>query len=412
MKMKNIKNSLLMVIMFSVAILTACEKMEDYNDPASTDMTKPDVVSNIKVDNFNGGAYITYTLPNSKNLLYVLARYKINGVTTRETKSSYYSDSIMVDGFAKKQAYDVTLYAVSRADVKSDPVVVKVNPDTPPYLLFKPTVDAQADFGGFKITGNNALKNNLGIILLGVGAGETSDVIDQHYTKLPAVDYSVRGYEPVPKKIGYYVMDSFGNISDTTYKTITPFFETLLDRNKFSAYRLPSDGVIAYGWDLPYLWDGKTDGSSNGWHTEPGAPMPAIATFGLGVSAKLSRFVLWERPDGSDKFAFGHGNPKVFSIWGSNVAAPRDAKLPLSAAEGTVIGDWTNMGNYNYPDPPSGAKPVAHTAADNDFVKAGVSFNLPLASPKVRFVRLSVSSTWSSGTFAHAMEMAFYGDPR
>lgn len=409
--MKNINKWLFLLVLPVSCCFFACEKMETYNDPASSDLTKPGVVSNIKVENFNGGANITYSLPNSPNLLYVMAQYKINGVTTRETKSSYYSDTIVVDGFAKKQAYDVTLYAVSRANVKSDPVVVKVNPDTPPYLLVKPSIDAQADFGGIKITGLNPGKVNLGIILLGVD-GNTSDVIDQHYSKLETIDYSLRGYSPVAKRIGYYVVDNFGNISDTTYKTITPLFESILDRNKFFTYRLPSDGVIAYGWDLPYLWDGKTDGNSNGWHTAPGGAMPAIATFGLGVSAKLSRFVLWERPDGSDKFAYGHGNPKVFSLWGSDVANPRDANLPLAAAEGTVIGDWRNLGNYNFPNPPSGALPVAHTTADNDFVKAGVSFNVPLVSPKVRYVRLSVAATWSSGTFAHAMEMAFYGDPR
>ncbi|TCC87940.1 DUF4959 domain-containing protein [Pedobacter frigiditerrae] len=411
--MKNFKNWLFsLAIISAFASFSACEKVESYNEPSSTDMAKPGLVTNIKVDNFNGGAYITYDLPNSKNLLYVLARYKINGVTTRETKSSYYSDTIMVDGFAKKQVYDVTLYAVSRAEVKSDPVVVKVNPDTPPYLLLKPTINAEADFGGIKITGLNPLKKNLGIILLGVSDNNSSDVIDQHYGKIETIDYSVRGYAPVAKKIGYYVTDNFGNISDTTYKTVTPFFETILDRTKFFQYRLASDGVIAYGWDLPYLWDGKTDGNSNGWHTAPGGAMPAIATFGLGISAKLSRFVLWERPDGSDKFAYGHGNPKVFSVWGSNATAPRDAQLPLSAPVGTIIGDWINMGNYNYPPPPSGLAPVAHTTADNDFVKAGVSFNFPLTNPKVNYIRLSVSSTWSSGTFAHAMEMAIYGDPR
>jgi len=408
--MKNI-NKRIFLLLFVCIALYSCKKEESYNEPASTDMTKPDVVSNVKVQNFNGGATITYSLPNSKNILYVLAQYKINGLTTRETKSSYYSDTITVEGFAKKQAYDVTLFAVSRANVKSDPLVVKVNPDTPPYLLVKPTINAQADFGGIKITGTNPSSSNLGIILLGF-EGNVSDVIDQNFSKLATIDYSVRGYQPVEKKIGYYVIDNFGNISDTTYKSITPLFETILDRSKFSTYRLPSDGVIAYGWDLPYLWDGRTDGSSNGWHTAPGGVMPAIATFGLGVSAKLSRFILWERPDGGDKFAYGHGNPKVFSLWGSNVSTPRDANLPMSAPEGTVIGDWTNLGNYNYPPPPSGATPVAHTTADNDFVKAGVSFNVPLISPKVRFVRLSVSTTWSNGTFAHAMEMAFYGDAR
>ena len=394
--------------------LSACQKMDSYIDPASSDMTKPGVVTNVKVDNFNGGANITYSLPNSPNLLYIMAQYKINGVTVRETKSSYYSDTIKVDGFARKQAYDVTLFAVSRANVKSDPVVVKVNPDTPPYVLLKAAVKAEADFGGIKLTGTNPRKDNLGIILLDAPQNTSvSEVIDQHYSTAAVINYSVRGYPPVPKRFAYYVIDNFGNMSDTTYISITPFFETMLDRNKFFAYRLPSDGEIAYGWELPYLWDGKTDGSSNGWHTAPGGALPAVATFGLGVSAKLSRFVLWARPDGSEKFAFGHGNPKVFSLWGSNATNPANVTLPLSSPEGTVLGDWTNLGNYNYPDPPSGLKPIAHTTADDAFVRAGVSFDVPLISPKIRYVRLSVSAPWSpGGTFAHAMELAFYGDPR
>ncbi|RZJ59307.1 MAG: DUF4959 domain-containing protein, partial [Flavobacterium sp.] len=131
--MKNINKWILLLLLVCIA-LHSCKKEESYNEPASTDMTKPSVVSNVKVQNFSGGANITYSLPNSNNILYVLAQYKINGMTTRETKSSYYSDTIVVEGFAKKQAYDVTLYTVSRANVKSDPLVVKVNPDTPPYL--------------------------------------------------------------------------------------------------------------------------------------------------------------------------------------------------------------------------------------------------------------------------------------
>lgn len=406
------KNIYLLLLLPCLAYFGSCKKMDSYNEPASTDQTKPGVVTNIKVDNYNGGANITYALPDSKNLLYVMAQYKINGATVRETKSSYYSDTIKVEGFAKKQAYDVTLYTVSRANVKSDPVTVKVNPETPPYLLVKPTLKLNADFGGVTITGDNPLKSSVGIILLNVDNSNHTNVLDQNYSALSKIAYSLRGYPPVARKFGYYVTDSYGNISDTTYTTVTPLYESLLDRNKFFPYKLGTDGTIAYGWDLPYLWDGKTDGSSNGWHTEPGGKQPMVATFGLGVSAKLSRFILWGRPDGDDRYAYGHGNPKVFSLWGSNADAPKDVQLPAFAPEGTILGDWVNLGNYNYPPPPSGALPVNHTTADNAFVKAGVSFNVPLVSPKVKYVRLCVTTTWSNGTFAHAMEMAFYGDPR
>ena len=411
--MKSIHQHLYVLLLLPILMtMNGCKKMDSYNDPASTDMTKPGMVSNVRVENYSGGAHIVYTLPNSKNILYVLAKYQINNDKVRETKSSYYSDTVTVEGFAKAQTYNVTLYTVSRANVMSDPVVVPVNPTTPPYLLLKPSITIEPDFSGIKIKALNASKNQLGIILLDVDAANNTEVVDQNYSSINTINYSVRGYQPVAKKFGYYVMDSYGNISDTTFTTITPFYENILDRTKFQTYRLPTDGTIAYGWDLPYLWDGKTDGSSNGWHTEPAGRQPMVATFGLGVSAKLSRFVLWARPDGSDRYAYSHGNPKVFSMWGSNAAAPRDVQLPAFAEEGTVLGDWVNLGNYRYPDPPSGALPVAHTTGDNDFVKAGVNFDVPLSSPKTRFVRFCVTSTWSNGSFAHAMELAFYGDAR
>lgn len=410
--MKNINNYQVCfwLIVPALMLVGACKKMNGYNDPASSDPTKPGVVTNIKVDNFNGGANITYTLPDSKNLLYVMAQYKINGRTSRETKSSYYSDTITVEGFAKKQEYEVTVYAVSRANVKSDPVVVKVNPDTPPYLLLKPTVNVQADFGGVKISGVNLAKKNLGIVLLNVDQTNYSDISDLHYSKKDSINYAVRGYPPVQRKFGYYVTDSYGNMSDTTYTTLTPYFETVLDKNKFFAYNLPTDSKIGYEWALPNLWNGRTDG--NGWHSSPDGTIPVVATFGIGVSAKLSRFIMWERPDGDDRFAFGHGNPKFFSLWGSNKDQPADVQLPKTAPLGTVLGDWIVIGNYRFPDPPSGLSPVAHNAADNDFVKAGVGFDVPLSSPKVKYLRLSVSQTWSNGSFAHVMEMTFYGDPR
>ncbi|MDB5121811.1 MAG: hypothetical protein JWN56_3029 [Sphingobacteriales bacterium] len=402
----DIKVFLLMSVLLSIC-LSSCTKMDGYSDPISTDKTKPGLVTNIKVNNFNGGAHITYTIPKSDNLLYILAKYKINDQTSLETKSSYYSDTVTVEGFAKSTEYDVTLYTVTRANVMSDPVTVKVHPLTPPYLLVKPTVSLSADFGGINIKATNAVKKPVGIILLSIDPTTNyPDVVDQNFTKITDVNYSLRGYSSTPKKFGIYVTDKYGNSSDTTIQTVTPLFETQLDKNKFFTYRLPSDGQIGYGWDLPYLWDGKIDG--NGWHTNSGSGFPIVATFGLGLSAKLSRFVMVER---FNEFAYGHGNPKNFSIWGSNVNQPQNAVLPRTAPVGTVVGDWINLSNYHFPDPPSGNPSTSPTATDEAFVRAGVNFNLPISSPKVKYIRVSVSDTWSGGDFAHIMEMTFFGDP-
>jgi len=91
--MKRIKNysitALVLAAALFMACLNSCKKNDGYVKEVSTDMSKPAVVTNVKVKNFNGGAYITYDLPNSDNLLYVQAEYRINDKTTRQTKSSY-----------------------------------------------------------------------------------------------------------------------------------------------------------------------------------------------------------------------------------------------------------------------------------------------------------------------------------
>jgi hypothetical protein len=407
---KYIKQLLPVIPLMIVVFLASCKKNDGFNTVVSSDKTKPGVVTDIKVKNLNGAAYITYTLPNSSNLLYVQAQYNINGKTIRQTKSSYYTDTVLVDGFAKSQDYSVTLWSVSRANVQSDPVTVTVHPDTPYYLLVKPTIQLSADFGGVNIKATDRGKKALGFILISLdNSTQALEVQDQHYTNADIINYSVRGFAATPRKFGVYVTDQFGNISDTTLMTVTPIFETLLDKSKFSIYKLPTDSPTAYGWEVPYLWDNKTDGYSAGWHTGPGGPQPMQCTFSMGVSAQLSRFIMWERPD---QYSYSHGNPKDFSIWGSNKPAPQDALLPQSATVGTVVGDWVNIGNYHYPDPPSGLSPGFTNAADAAFVKAGVNFDIPPGAPVVKYFRLLVHTTWSNGDFAHVMEFSIYGNPQ
>jgi hypothetical protein len=398
-------------ILALVCLLSACKKNDGYNtEPVSTDKTKPGVVTNIKVDNYNGGAHITYSLPNSENILYVLAQYKINDKIARETKSSYYTDTITVEGFATNKAYDVTLYTVSRANVKSDPVNVTVNPDVPFYKLVKPSVTITKDFGGVNIQALNPDRKELGVILIAMdNSTRALEVNDQHYTNTDTINYSVRGFPPVERKFGVYVTDKWGNISDTTLVDITPLFETQLDKTKFSVYKKASDSEIGYGWDLPYLWDGKVDGYSNGWHTQPGTGKPMQCTFGIGVTAQISRIKIYERPL---EYAFFHGNPKTFTWWGSDVSSPADVVLPQSAPVGTVVGDWVNLGNYRYPNPPSGLTPGFTNSADEKFVQAGVDFLVPPTAPAVRYLRLLVHDTWGRGDVTHLMEVTVFGKPQ
>jgi hypothetical protein len=58
------KTVLWLGVLALACIIGSCKKNEGFNtEPASTDKTKPGVITNIKVKNFHGGAYITYDLP-------------------------------------------------------------------------------------------------------------------------------------------------------------------------------------------------------------------------------------------------------------------------------------------------------------------------------------------------------------
>jgi len=403
------KKTPLFLILATVLIAlfyTGCKKMENAVDIVSNDMTKPGVVTGVKVENLNGAARITYRLPDSKNLLYVLASYPINASRVRETKSSYYTDTIFVDGFARSQDYEVTLYAVSRANVKSDPVTVKVHPATPNYILANAAIDITADFGGANFAGLNPNRAPLAMHMLVYN--ESTKRLDEQepvYLNTEKIDISVRNLPPTPHKVGIFTTDRFGNASDTLFKTVTPLFETLLDKSKFFVYKLASDAATdQYGWDFKYFFDGRIDGT--GWHTNTNVTR-SIGTFGMGVSAKLSRIVVWQRP--SNYYSFQ--NTRQFTLWGTNKDNPADAQMPQTSSEGTVVGDWTNLGNFTFPNPPSGLPASQANAADMAFVAQGVNFTMPRAAPPVKYVRFHVTQTWGGLNYVNAMEISVYGNP-
>ncbi|MBB5394780.1 DUF4959 domain-containing protein [Mucilaginibacter sp. AK015] len=383
----------------------SCKKSETNIGVISDDKTKPGIVTDVHVDNLNGSARITYKLPNSKNLLYVLASYKINDTRTRETKASYYVDTIVADGFARAKEYEVTLYAVSRANVKSDPVVVKVNPLTPNYQRINTSIDITADFGGANFYTLNPDKAPIAVHVIAYDEAAKKYIEEKpQYISTDTVNFSVRGYNATERKFGVYTTDRFGNMSDTIYKTLTPLFETMLDKSKFSVHRQPSDSPIGYGWELQYFFDGNT--GEPGWHTLSAPRMQC--TFKLGVNAKLSRFVLWERINGG---VYAYQNIKKMTLWGTDKDNPADAELPKNSAPGTVVGDWVNMGNFVFPNPPSGLPPNQANAADQKFVSEGVNFKIPISAPATKYIRFMCTETWGGLDYVNALEISLYGNP-
>jgi len=406
------------LLLLAVALSYGCKKTDGYNNIVSTDKTRPGVVTNIKVANFSGGAYITYDLPDSKNILYVQAQYKINDKDSRQTKSSYYSDSITVSGFARSQDYQVTLWTVTRAEVRSDSVVVTVHPDTPAYTRALRTVAMTSDFSGVHVMAINKQEAPIGVITITPDVNGKLQIVSQNYSSSDTIQFSLRGYDTVNRQFGVYITDKWGNISDTVFSNIKPLYESQMDKSLFAPYVLGTDAPTGFGWVLQNLWDGNT--GSPGYHTtQPIQPLvwPAVITFDMGATAKLSRYTIWNRGiDYSGNFLWQAGAPLTWVLWGRSTT-PVNETMPdadnLPPVGGMTPGGWINLGFFRLPDKPSRLPNPSYTAEDLSFWNAGFSYNFDITLPKVRYIRFECLQNVSlTNTFFNIEEMTFWGDAR
>lgn len=77
-----------------------------------------------------------------------------------------------------------------------------------------------------------------------------------------------------------------------------------------------------------------------------------------------------------------------------------------------MAGDWVNLGNFTFPDPPSGLPPSQANAADKEFVAKGVNFRMPRAAPTVKYIRYECTQTWGGLDYINALEISLYGSPQ
>ena len=109
-----------------------------------------------EVKNFSGASIIYYDRPNDKNLQYVKAVWTTDDGIEYNQTASFYTDSILVDGFGNEGSYKVKLYSVSHGQTYSAPVEVTVNPTRPPYLVAYDNLRIMPTFMGIRVTAENA----------------------------------------------------------------------------------------------------------------------------------------------------------------------------------------------------------------------------------------------------------------
>ncbi len=386
---------ILTVCMLGV-VFNSCKQNELV--PIENDDTKPGQVSNVSIESMPGMVKLSYNLPSDPDLLYVSAEYTDKYGKLIQNKASYYSNTLTIQGFADADKHKISIYAVDRSENRSEPVVVDANALTPPIFAVKSSLDLQADFGGVNVTYSNPDESDIAVVVSykdSLGYFVPNETV---YTKLKQGTFTSRGLPSKPTVFAIYIRDRWNNRTDTVFKTLTPIFEKELNKANFKETVFPTDiGGYGNGLVVSNIWDKKISADNSMWHSRGDAGMPMHISFDLGVTAKLSRFVLWQRPG---PYVFNHGNPKRYEVWGST-SPPSDG----SYTNWVLLKSCTSI-------KPSGQSVGINSKADVDACARGEEWNVPLNSPKVRYIRVKILENWIGGLQAHIGEMSFFGDDK
>lgn len=387
------KNILILALSF-IGLLIGCNEIK--KGPIYPEGGKPEKVKVQKTESLPGAVKIIYELPNEKDLLYVLAEYTDKYGRKIQNKSSTYTNSITIDGFADTSEYNLSLFAVTRTEVRSEPTNIKIKSLLPPIYEAQETILLQADFGGINVSFENPSEAPLSLIV--AYKDENGNFVDKEtfYTSQTEVSLTARGFDSKETNFAVYLRDRWDNRTDTIFEKLTPIFEKELDKNLFRSVTLPTDVAVGWGLPIPNLWDDVIAEEGYMWHSAD-AQMPIHFTFDLGVEAQLSRFVLWQR---QGQWIYNHGNPKRYEIWGSTTP-PSD-------------GSWDNWELLAscVSEKPSKQPLGLNTSEDVAAAERGEENNIPLEAPKARYIRVKILETWvgSGGISSHISEMTFYGN--
>jgi hypothetical protein len=200
-----------------------------------------------------------------------------------------------------------------------------------------------------------------------------------------------------------YIRDRWGNFSDTVISTVTPWFEEFIPKATWTEYKLPGDmAPINTSLTMPNMWNGT--GTGNSFHGMETTALPAVFTWNLGVTVKLSRLKLWPRDHNDDIWKRGH--PRIFEIYGS--LSP--------TATGELDDSWIPLGRFESLKPSGPGAQI--TSEDTAFAKEGIDFEFgvtdfaPDPFVPVRYIRFRSVWTYANLPFSTTSigEISFWGE--
>jgi hypothetical protein len=407
--MKNIFVNIIAAALFS-AIVYACSELPVGQTP--TDSKAPSPISNVVITPINGGAHITYSLPNDDDdISYVKCEFTYNG-KKRVVRSSIYKNEMTVDGIGEPEEIELNIYVVDHSENLSKPYTAKFTPLDPPMTAILRSFSVEPTFGGVHISWQNPAQAMAGISIMSADDNGELQLKDMIFSTLPYDSKRLRGYDTKKRLFALSIVDKYENESDTFRTEVEPWYEVMLDKSKFSSPALAGDNTsVNDNRPIEKIWDGVLDDPDkyHGWHTDAAAgfTIPQHFTIDLGILAQLTHVIIFNR---GEIYPYAQHNLRLFDVYGTQeLLHPRDDAAYFDSEEWKK--DWVLLAKCEIVKP-SGLPPGTNTPEDLAAHNAGFDFDFRQDVPKMRYIRFEVLDTWAHTPAIHMAELSVYGDDR
>ncbi len=386
--MKNIKY----LYFFWIAVfITACTEEKELL-PIDNDAIAPGPPQIESIENGSGVATIKYKLPNDADLLYLKASYVVND-KQMEVKSSYYNNSVTLEGFNEIKSYEIKLTCIDRSNNEGEAVIATVHPEEAPIFKIFKTLKISTDWGGAKFTWENKFNAPVIINLLVQDSTGKFNPLEWVYTEASEGVKSLRGFEPEERTFAAVIRDRYDNYSDTLFRSTIPLFEEEIVFDQSNLMVLDND-THRNSWSG--AWGNLFDSDIRSYVAFETA-YPQIFSFDLDARAKLSRFILYSRVTDPSHY-YGLGNPQKFRLYGA-------AELPTS----NDLSDWELLGTYDIKKPSGLPFSAELTTEDKAYVDNGFECEISIEMPEVRYIRIAIDKTFANTLYSYLGDLKFYG---
>ncbi len=392
------KTKLIFICLLISVMIVGCKEDEVRAPYGIKDTTPPQDVSNLIVKNTAGGAILKYDIPDDPDLMYVKALFKVNEKETREVRSSMYIDSLVIEGLGDTNEHEVAVYAVDRSGNVSRGITLSINPESPPVVEIRESLQAAVDWGGFSLAFENSGKDAISIMVYYENTETKEKVLhDVYYTEQLSGPLAVRGLLPIPYNFTIKIKDRWDNVSEPYEFELTPLEEELLDVTKFKEMFIPGDvrwTFFGASWNCFF---NDNYGNMDFAHTDYPIAFPHSTTIDMGATVILSRMKIWQRMVQEDFYK--HGCPRYFKIYG----CPENLD-PFKEENYTLLmdGHLKKPSGGEYTDPNT-AEDILAAQKGHEFL-FGNEARLP-----IRYVRFASLGSWSGMECTRITEMKFWG---